>query len=67
MALLSILHTAASYRTGGVRSFSTADNYSVWAKYVYNTLDQAYAKLWFYSVGGLHPLYYTSAAMLAAG
>jgi hypothetical protein len=39
MVLLSVLDTAALYRTGGVRSFSAANDDSIWAKYAYNALD----------------------------
>jgi hypothetical protein len=66
MSLSSMLHDAASHRTGSVRSFPASSDRPVWLKYAYNAPDQAYAKLWFCHVDGYRGLQSAAATTPAA-
>jgi hypothetical protein len=67
MSLSSMLHDAASHRTGGIRSFPASSDQPVWLKYAYDAPDQAYAKFWFRHVNGHRGLQSAAATTPAAG
>lgn len=66
-SLSSILSEAASHHTGGVRSFPTSKDETIWLKYAYDAPDRAYAKLWFRHVDGHRGTQSDAAATPAAG
>ncbi|OAK93368.1 hypothetical protein IQ06DRAFT_105032 [Phaeosphaeriaceae sp. SRC1lsM3a] len=67
MSLSSLLNDAASYCTGGARSFPALSDESVWRTYACNAPDQVCAKFFFCYVDGHGSIQPAAAAKPAAG